>query len=279
MISPSDSFRVSIITPQGYQHARCFLEVALLIKSALNSLGFDCDMAVNEVNPQRINILLGYHFLTLTPALQQMRYIPYQLEQLGDEQGTFSEKKHQLLSHACAVWDYSEDNIAFLAARGIGARYLPLGYHPALERITPVAKPDIDVLFYGSLGGRRAPLVEALQADAGLAAEMVFGSYAQERDELIGRARIVLNVHFYPTRIYESVRLSYLFNNRCFVLSEHSCLNPYPEVELVEVEYEQLQEQCHYFKAHPQLCAERAALTYEQFKSHYPMERLLEKVV
>ena len=39
---------------------------------------------------------------------------------------------------------------------------------------------------------------------------------------MIARAKIVLNVHHYPTKIFEIVRVSYLLANKKFVLSETS---------------------------------------------------------
>ena len=50
----------------------------------------------------------------------------------------------------------------------------------------------------------------------------MFGAYGKERDDLIARAKVVLNVHFYEAKVLEMVRVSYLLANRCCVLSEIS---------------------------------------------------------
>ncbi len=45
-------------------------------------------------------------------------------------------------------------------------------------------------------------------------------THGRARDELISRAKVVLNVHFYPTAIFEIVRVSYLLANRKAVVGE-----------------------------------------------------------
>jgi glycosyltransferase involved in cell wall biosynthesis len=49
-----------------------------------------------------------------------------------------------------------------------------------------------------------------------------FGIYGIERDKLLAQARLCLNIHFYESAIFESVRCSYLALNDLPVLSEES---------------------------------------------------------
>jgi len=120
------------------------------------------------------------------------------------------------------LWDYSRRNVEALEPLGVKvARVVPIGYVPELTRIQHAADPDLDVLFFGALNPRRIAVIEGLRA-AGLRAEAVFGVYGPERDALIARSRVVLNVHFYEAKVLEMVRLSYLLANRCCVLSEAS---------------------------------------------------------
>jgi hypothetical protein len=78
---------------------------------------------------------------------------------------------------------------------------------------------DLDVLFYGALNERRRRVLEDCLA-RGLRVEHLFGVYGAARDRFIARAKLVLNVHFYPTQIFEAIRVSYLLSNRKVVLSE-----------------------------------------------------------
>lgn len=108
------------------------------------------------------------------------------------------------------------------------------------------ARQDFDVLFYGAMNERRAKVLQALKA-VGLNVVTLFGSYGRERDEFIARAKRVVNVHYYPTNIFEIVRCSYLFANGKAVVSE---LAPdteiYPEVRecVVGVAYDNVAAEC-----------------------------------
>ena len=46
-----------------------------------------------------------------------------------------------------------------------------------------------------------------------------YGVYGAERDRLIARSRLVLNVHYFPTHIFEMIRVSYLLANRTAVVA------------------------------------------------------------
>jgi len=274
----ADSYRICLIVPPGYRHASCFLEVAVLLKASLAALGYDCDMKVNELAKDRVNVVLGYHLMEPGTHLREYRYIPYQLEQLTAAEYRFTDRQRAVLETAERVWEYSTENVAFLAAQGIAARHLPLGHHPALERIPMARERDIDVVFYGSQGERRRTVLEALSR-AGLKVQVLFGAYGDKRDGVVGRAKIVLNIHYYSSRIFEAVRVSYLLNNRCFVVSEDSPVNPYPGVDLALAPYDRLVETCRRYAADPARCIETGERTAEQFRRLYPMTDLVRSVL
>ena len=144
----NDLYRVCIIVPRGYTHAQCFTETAFLLKHSLHSLGVPCDISVNDPARDRINVLLGWHLVPGIDTLASCTFIPYQFEQLSDAAWDgLSPASTAILQRAFDVWDYSEENVAFLAQRGIRARHVPIGYHEALERIPRDRDKDIDVLF------------------------------------------------------------------------------------------------------------------------------------
>ena len=94
------------------------------------------------------------------------------------------------------VWDYSQANVDVLRAAGHQrVSHVPLGYVPELARVRAVPKQDIDVLFYGSRNERRNHVLAQLQA-RGLKVQALFGVYGEQRDQYIGRAKVVLNTHF-----------------------------------------------------------------------------------
>jgi hypothetical protein len=272
-------YRVCIIAPPGYIHSSCFLEVAWLLAASFSELGLECDAKLNEPDATRTNIILGGHLLTSTESLKGIRYVPYQLEQLSSNEGAWNENLRLLLKNASEVWDYSMENIAFLATKGITAKHVPVGYHKVLERIPDTQPKEADVLFYGSLGGRRKPLLDKLAAAGDCRVKAVFGVYGQERDAWISRSKIVLNIHYYDVKIFEAVRISYLINNRVFVLSEESAINPYPGVTIPMAPYNGIEDAVRTYLADEGLRDRIRMENYECFKEKYPMGKLVAHVL
>lgn len=271
-----EKFTVCLVQPPDYKHSSALLEVCQLVAGSLESLGKSCRFQMNQVDPGTVNIVLGYHLLAAKARehLASHRVILYQLEQLSDREGWFTEEREALLRSAWAVWDYSRENAEFLRRRGFEKTlFLPLGYHPRLERIRhrKEADKDIDVLFYGAVNDRRRGVVHELRKR--LRTEWLFGIYGKERDAYIARARIVLNVHFYEARILEQVRLAYLLNNRCFVVSEAAEHNPFGE-GIVLGPIGELPELCERFVARPEERWERADRGYRAFQQQPMVEHL-----
>jgi hypothetical protein len=120
----------------------------------------------------------------------------------------------------CRVWDYSADNVDYLQKRGCSAIHVPLGYAEVLSRIERAPEQDIDVLFYGDLSPRRLKVLDALRATR-INLVVAADAYGHERDALIARAKIVLNVHAHDgIKALETPRVFYLLANRKAVVTE-----------------------------------------------------------
>jgi hypothetical protein len=135
--------------------------------------------------------------------------------------------------------------------------HVPLGHATVLERIPPKDE-DVDMLFYGIYNERRLAPLRRL-TERGRKVLHVREVYGKERDELVARARIVLNIHFYEQSRLEVARCFYLLANGRFVLSEAS-----PDADetglaggIAFAPYERLEETCSWYLEHP---AERASV-------------------
>ena len=208
-------FCIWIVTPPNYLHSRCFEEVALSLREAFAALGHDAPIVTDAVDVVGTAVALGGHFLPRLPHPRDL--IVYNLEQLAGNADRIVPGYMDILRRY-PVWDYSQRNIADLAAVGVKAALCGIGYMPGLTRIPPAAK-DIDVLFIGSMNPRRGEVLDQIQAQ-GAKVQVVFNCYGAERDALIARAKLVLNVHFYEAKLFEIVRVSYLLANRVCVVSE-----------------------------------------------------------
>jgi hypothetical protein len=272
-----ESYRVCLIVPEGNPHAMCFREVGLLLLSALKSNGFECDFSFNKLSEERINIILGYHLLQYEEGLKNYRYIPFQLEQLHTKEFPFSEDMEKVLRHATSVWDYSQENIIFLKTLGIDAQHLVPGYHENLEIIPKAPRKGIDILFYGSIGERRRVILEKLANMCKL--KTLFGIYGEKRDKWICRSKINLNIHHYSKMIFEAVRVSFLLNNACFIVSETSVNYCFDKVNLIMVPYDNIIDSCMEYLNQPQLMETIRNENYNDFKQNYPMTEMIRDVL
>lgn len=214
-------FAVTIVSPPSYIHVAAFREVAESIHFGLLSLGYDCVMTTEGRIPGRQHIVLGSNLLPAFPLPLAPDAILYNLEQADPASGWFRPELLEVFGRY-RVWDYNQKNAVALGALGINVeRVVPIGYVKELTRIQFPERRDIDVLFFGSMNQRRQEVIHGLKA-SGLNVAAVFGVYGKDRDALIARSKLLINIHYYESKVLEIVRISYLLANRCAVLSEVS---------------------------------------------------------
>ncbi len=214
-------YLISIIRPKGYQHSNAFLEVAQTLLQGLRDLGHESAILENTVDPQAVNIVLGAHLLNDGELEGLPRgTIIYNLEQLGSP---FLGAGYMQLGSRHQIWEYSPINLAIWQQLPniFKPALVEIGYSPILKHIPVAPVQDIDVLFYGSINERRKEVLEKLRR-AGINLNVNFGVYGQQRDGLIARSKIVLNIHYYEAKLFEVVRVSYLLANSKAVVSETS---------------------------------------------------------
>jgi SAM-dependent methyltransferase len=243
-----DRYAIWIVTRGDYGHQLAYDDLAQGLSEAFTELGGSAPIVRDPTLAEgRTLIVLGPQLLPPSALnLLAKDSILFNLEQVQDDSPWMSETYMALLRQH-PVLDYSIRNQTALRNRGIGhARVLPIGYAPILTRIDAAPEQDIDVLFYGSLNDRRRRVLDALAA-RDVKVQHLFGSYGSERDRAIGRAKIVLNMHFYEVAIFEAVRVSFLLANGVCVVSEGDERDP--DVApltggLVLAPYEDLVERC-----------------------------------
>jgi hypothetical protein len=225
---------VNIVLIAQNEHLAIFNELIELLADCFEQLGLGVRRTTNGFLTGWINVVVGATAFLPKARYAEMfrggeRIIVFQMEALDAGAG-FAGKYpdyFDFLGRVSQVWDYSTKNVAFLEARGCGnARHVPLGYSGRLKRIVQARTKETDVLFYGVLSPRRLRVLDQLRA-AGIRVASSFGTYGAERDLEIGRAKIVLNLHQFETSQLEQVRISYLLNNRCFVITEAAENIPY----------------------------------------------------
>ncbi len=124
---------------------------------------------------------------------------------------------HETLWAGRTVWDFSSGNAAKYAAT-----YVPVGYHPSMERFKRAKEPDIDVVFSGVINERRAVVLNALQAKGLSVVVVPTRLYGRGRDALLARARVALNMLFYQDGVCPALRVAHLVANHVPVISERA---------------------------------------------------------
>lgn len=129
------------------------------------------------------------------------RYIAYDVGQgLTDRQQRDSER----------VWSLF---------RAEGTVYVPFRYSECLDYYRVDDLQDIDVLFYGTLSERRVNTLGRIRK-MGMTVKVLHETYGLERDSVVCRAKIVLNLHRETPARLEVGRLVPLLSNGVFVVSE-----------------------------------------------------------
>jgi hypothetical protein len=113
------------------------------------------------------------------------------------------------------VWDFSASNAA-----KYGAKHVPVGYHPSMERFKRAPVLDIDVVFSGAINPRRAQVLNELQSRGLRVVIVPQRFYGRQRDAILARAKLALNMLFYEDGVFPALRVAHLVANRVPVLSE-----------------------------------------------------------
>lgn len=213
------NFNLTIIRPKGFLHSSAFLEVRDSLAWSLTELDHHVNLTENSFSASHAtNIIYGAELLPPDTVLPE-NCIFYNFEQPGHPRLTLVRELAK--KYKVKIWDFSKRNLKSWTDEGISAIHVPVGYTPNLSRIPRAKVQDIDVLFYGWMTPRRVQIVQKLK-DSGLKVYASDNLYGGSRDNLISRAKVVLNVHHDGRDMFEIVRVSYLLANFKSVVTESS---------------------------------------------------------
>jgi hypothetical protein len=213
-------YNVCLISPPNYIHVQAFWELAELIHYSLLELGHESSLQFKKMEKDAINIVFGCHLLSTELIVKiPQSTIFINTEQIYSNDNAWNKNIFEWAKHF-EFWDYSEKNICKFHELGISnVKLLKLGFQKELVRIKKASLQNIDILFYGFVNERRQKVLHQLES-RGLKVKAVVGVYGNERDLLIARSKVVLNLHFYSSEIFEVVRVFYLLTNAITVVGE-----------------------------------------------------------
>jgi hypothetical protein len=197
-----------------------YFEVIQTVEWGLKSLGHTVSYAVNSIDPDAINIVFGAQVLPISLLEKLPRNtIIYNFEQIRSLRKDEIRPEVIFYAERFHIWEYCSANLeTWRLLNAKETSIVPVSYAPILTKIPKTAQ-DIDLLIYGTPGQKR---LEAFSFASSMGLKVIFASglYGDARDELISRAKIVMNVNLYHvSRIFEVVRVSYLLANSKAVVS------------------------------------------------------------
>jgi hypothetical protein len=227
-----------------------FNETAIMIKKTLN-LKSSIITKITEDRPEDVYIMIGIHSYN---GIMPTNYIVYQFEQLDSSvRNWFTEEYVDKLRKAQLVLDYSQYNCQKLKETyDINAIYCPLGSYTGQSFKKPCAATKFlhRVSFMGSENKRRTEYFKDLDLDIDKFSK-IWGS---ERDKVVNRSLVSLNVHYYPEATLETTRIIYLISQGTLVVSEYSrddvLDEEFKNMIIFADNPEEMREKCQYFCNH-----------------------------
>jgi hypothetical protein len=213
-------FNLLVVQPEDYVNYAPFLGVARAMSFALRRLGYEVRLTGNEFLRDATNMVFGAHHLAADLAADlPPDTILYNTEQLRPD-GALVEALHPFASRF-TVWEPDLGNVEAWRALGLGGRvrYLQPGYVPESSTVDVTTPTDIDVLFFGKVNPRRMVVLDGV-VRAGIRLHVADGIYLADRDALVARAKIVLNVHAADDSSLEMARVAYALANRRALVTE-----------------------------------------------------------
>jgi hypothetical protein len=215
---------VHIISGKSVNHGLYgYADVIESIRWGLEALGHEVAVVTNAIAKDSINMIFGIQLVNEMQARAlPENTIAYNLEQLANLPGDAVAPVSKIVADRLQIWDYNIENLKFW--RNFNPQrppvHVPIGYAPTLTRIPPRRELPIDVLFYGIPTGQRLQTYYEICAK-GMHAVFACGLYGQDRDDLIARSKIVLNLNMYNrSLVFEIARVSYLLANGKAVVSD-----------------------------------------------------------
>lgn len=265
-----------------------FTEISLCLRDQLRAAGFEADHFVNEVDPDGVSIVFvpTDQWQASVARLDPARTVLFNMEQLGSD-SPLSRGDYMATLARWTVADYHTANVECLRrANGPRQRVHEIPVVPC-DSVVFTRDPDhgaeVDVLFFGSENGRRARIFEQLRA-AGLSVEVVGGAYAWELTPAVRRARLVLHVHYYETRLFPVARMLQPVASGVPIVCETSvcpALNDWSSSGIVFADYDRLAQACVDLLAEParQLEGVRRNLRHaRRVDTATPLRALIEEI-
>lgn len=180
--------------------AQCFIEI---------------DKAVSQLTHRTV-VFNAHNYPSFVPK----NSIIFNLENVPEQANPALWAEHE-------IWDASLRNISHYPS-GLKVTHVPMGYEPSMRRFEkrPLQDCDIDVVFCGFINDRRMAILNDLRNRGLRVAIPSYNCWGKERDDVIARSKIALDMRYYEDGIFPTLRSLHLIANRVPVVAETSLEMP-----------------------------------------------------
>lgn len=193
------------------------LSIANNLNENLKDLGYSSEIITKLTNDLEcksyVYIIIYIKYFTELKNIPPRKYILYQMEQLGSKM--INEDYYSLAEGALKIFDFSESNMKKLNFEQNKYLYNPF---PISKFNQNINTSEFDILFYGQFNNRRAKILSYLNKIFNI--RYYQNIFDLERDNIIKKTKIVLNLHFYDNACLETARINECLKFNKIVLSE-----------------------------------------------------------
>lgn len=203
-----------------------FDETSQAIQDALFLIGVDSQAVRVDKNytcaTDDLYIMVDIHH---TPSFPK-NFILIQNEQPGSH--WINDKLLDVMSRALGVWEFNPKQNLKWQQLGYNSFHVPMrtpmGPYLQSEDVLSGKKKDIDILFYGGGHERREKMERHLKEHfpEKKIVFRYFNLFGEEREDFISRAKIVLNIRYWPKGSLQTHRIEYLLARAKCIVSERS---------------------------------------------------------
>lgn len=214
---------ICIIRKTGYAHTEGFREAAERIEEECRRREISCKTTGIEDEKADLNIVFGSHLETeQTSNFNKSKCLIVNLERLRIIGEVVTNEAYIQILNNFNYIDFSSDNIEYCKKNKISIPlYLYRPWHEGKwKRIINEIEKTWDVCLIGSITPRRQTIINRLK-QSGLSVTSRFNCYSYERDEILSKSKVCINIHAYEDdKTAEIWRLNYLATNQVRVISE-----------------------------------------------------------
>jgi len=211
-----------------FAHKKLY-SIAENLNENLISLGYTSEIIGDFSNDLECKtytyIIIYVKYFTELLNIPPRKYILYQMEQNGSNM--FNLQYESLLNNAYKIFDFSKANNFYFTEKIKDNIF----YNPfPLSKKTYENNSSFDILFYGQFNERRLNILKFLNNIYDI--KYVENIIGNDRDNLIKKCKIVLNIHFYENACLETCRINEVLKFKKIVISEIPNNNDYDNKNL-----------------------------------------------